>query len=192
MSKSLGTGVDPMELWEKYGADGTRFGLTIKSGHRQQIKFSEEDYTAGRNFTTKIWNATRFIDMNLNKKVKLLNWEEVQKLDLSEGQKKTLELFSATAKNIENHINAYRFDLALTEIYEFFWHHFCDLTIEENKEQMKAGNQITLQFLTFILANSLILTHPFMPFVTEAAWKELSQKIDGDQKPLIIQNWPQF
>lgn len=192
MSKSLGTGVDPMELWEKYGADATRFGLAIKSGLRQQVKFSEEDYIAGRNFTTKIWNATRFIHMNLNEKIKLLTAKEIKELKLDKAQLKTLELLFATAKNVKQNINAYRFDLALTQIYEFFWHHFCDVAIEENKDKMKAGDTTTLQFLTFVLYNSLLLLHPFMPFVTEAAASELSSKIDGEIKPLIIASWPKL
>jgi valyl-tRNA synthetase len=192
MSKSLGTGIDPMDLWKKYGADATRFGLTIKSGFRQQVKFSEEDYVAGRNFTTKIWNATRFIHMNLNEKTKLLDVSGIKKLKLDKEQLTTLTLLSATAQNVEKHIENYRFDSALTEIYEFFWHHFCDICIEENKEKMKAGDKTTLQFLTFVLVNSLILLHPFMPFVTEAAFGELKEKIDGDLEPLIVQDWPKL
>ncbi|MDD3773706.1 MAG: valine--tRNA ligase [Patescibacteria group bacterium] len=192
MSKSLGTGVDPMDLWEKYGADATRFGLALKSGLRQQVKFSEEDYVAGRNFVTKIWNATRFIDMNLNGKVKLLSVGEIKKLKLDKDQKETLSLLFATANNVKNNINTYRFDLAINELYEFFWHHFCDKTIEENKGKMKTGDIITLQFLTFVLTNSLKMLHPFMPFVTEAAFKELTIKIDGETQPLIISSWPKF
>lgn len=192
MSKSLGTGVDPMDLWEKYGADATRFGLALKSGLRQQVKFSEEDYIAGRNFVTKIWNATRFIYMNLNDKIKLLSVDEIKKLKLDKFQKETLSLLSATADKVKNNINTYRFDLAINESYEFFWHHFCDKTIEKNKEKIKNQDLTTLKFLTFILINSLKILHPFMPFVTEAAFRELGTKIKGEQKPLIVQNWPKI
>ncbi|MCD6194689.1 valine--tRNA ligase [bacterium] len=192
MSKSLGTGINPLELWEKFGADGVRFGLAIKAGWRQEIRFKEEDYTAGRNFATKIWNATRFIILNLQKS-KVLSYKEIKQLKLSPSQKQALKEFKTTLKSVEKNIESFRFDLALKSAYTFFWHYFCDKVIEENKEAFKNKNKTTSLFLVFLLVNSLKMLHPFMPFVTEAAFLALKKKtyIKPDNE-LIVQPWPQI
>ncbi|MCD6421781.1 valine--tRNA ligase [bacterium] len=191
MSKSLGTGVDPLDLWEKYGADGVRFGLAIKAGYRQEIRFKEEDYVAGRNFATKIWNASRFLYLNLPHKIKEPTLGDLR--NLSENQKKTLKLLLATAETIERELEKFRFDLALKAIYEFFWHHFCDKTIEEHKERLRKKDQEAIKFLVFVLLQSLKLLHPFMPFVTEGAFEKLRGKISLIYPvPLIVQPWPEI
>jgi len=199
MSKSLGTGVDPLDLWQKYGADGVRFGLAAKAGFRQEIRFKEEDYIAGRNFSTKIWNATRFIYLNLpaspvggDEKTDLPSLEELQKQNLTESQKKTLKYLSETIEEVANNIEKFRFDLAQKSAYEFFWHHFCDKTIEEEKNALKNKDKITQKFLLFVLIASLKMLHPFAPFVTEASFQELSKKINLGKTLLITQPWPKI
>ncbi len=192
MSKSLGTGIDPLDLWEKYGADGVRFGLAIKAGWRQEVRFKEEDYVAGRNFATKIWNATRFVVLNLKKQEKLLSWQEVRRLKLSSDQKEALDKFRQTLKTVETNIENFRFDLALKSAFQFFWHYFCDKVLEQNKEKLRQGDKNTLSFLVFLLVNSLKMLHPFVPFVTEASFKLLREKIEIEpNRELIVQSWPQ-
>jgi len=193
MSKSLGTGVDPIKLWEEYGADGVRFGLALKASFRQEIRFKEEDCLFGRNFATKIWNASRFIFLNLDQKIEMPSLEEIKKINLNKSQKRTLKLLAQASKKIEKSIKEFKFDLASKEAFKFFWHHFCDKSIEQNKPLLKNKDKISQKFLVFVLVESLKLLHPFMPFVTEACFGKLSQKIKlKDNKPLALQSWPQF
>jgi len=190
MAKSLGTGIDPLELWKEYSADAVRFGLAIKAGYRQENRFKNEDYIAGRNFVTKIWNASRFVNLNLEAKTKLLSLKEIEKLKLNSKQKNTLNLLKQTIKKVEKNIERFRFDLALKTIYQFFWHHFCDQCIEENKQALKNKDEITKKFLLFVLIQCLKILHPFMPFVTEASFQAISKKIVLDKNvPLIAQPW---
>ena len=193
MSKSLGTGVDPLKLWEKYGADGVRFGLAIKAGWRQEVRFKEEDYVAGRNFATKVWNATRFLVLNLEAKTKLASFKEIKRLRLDDKQNKALKEFQKTLAKVEKNIEKFRFDLALKAAYQFFWHYFCDRVIEENKQKLKQGDKTTQIFLAYLLVNSLKMLHPFIPFVTEASFKMLRQKLEiKPDRELIVQRWPEL
>ncbi|MCX6811251.1 MAG: valine--tRNA ligase [Candidatus Berkelbacteria bacterium] len=199
MSKSLGTGIDPLDLVEKYGADATRFGLVAKTGHNQEIRYSESSIVAGRNFSNKMLNATRFVLMNIEKnKIKSLKIDNKIFLDKKiiklKANKKTIDLFAKTKTEIEKRILDFRFNLATKAIYEFFWHQFCDKCIEANKDVLYQGDELdrkkTLEFLITIIANSLKLTHPFMPFVTEHLWTELNKALEIKEKPLIVSHWP--
>lgn len=199
MSKSLGTGIDPLDLIDKYGADATRFGLIIKAGHNQEIRYSESSIVAGRNFSNKMLNATRFILMNIKRsKIKSLKIDDNSLSDKKilklKVNKKTAALFIQTKTKVEKHILDFRFNLALDSIYEFFWHQFCDKCIEANKDILNHGSETdmkkTLAFLTTIILNSLKLVHPFMPFVTEHLWIELNKALGTKANPLIISHWP--
>jgi valyl-tRNA synthetase len=199
MSKSLGTGVDPLDLIDKYGADATRFGLISKTGHNQEIKYSESSIVAGRNFSNKMQNATRFVLMNIaknkirNLKIddKIFSDKRIIKLEIN---KKTIDLFEKTKNDVEKQIINFRFDLAANSIYEFFWHQFCDKCLEANKDTLYQGSdqekKKTLEFLIVIIANSLKIAHPLMPFVTEHLWGELNKALKVKAKPLIITSWP--
>ena len=199
MSKSLGTGVDPLDLIKKYGADATRFGLIAKAGHNQEIRYSESSIVAGRNFSNKMLNATRFILMNIEKN-KIDGFEidndilSDKKLLKIEANKKTVELLKKTKSEIEKHILDFRFNLAADSIYEFFWHQFCDKCLEQNKDNLYQGNdqdkKRTVEFLTAIIFDSLKLIHPFMPFVSEHLWGELNKALKIKANPLIITPWP--
>ena len=173
MSKSLGTGIDPMLLIEKYGADATRFGLIYQMMGDQDIHFNEDHIMAGKKFCNKIWNATRFI-LSFDVKVK----EKQTRTD-----KQILKDFEKVKKSVNKNMEQYKFGHALHEIYEFFWHSFCDIYIEETK---KTNSEESKEILNKILNDSLILLHPFMPFITEEIWSKFLEK---NKNLLIVEKW---
>jgi len=179
MSKSLGTGIDPMVLVEKYGADATRFGLIYQTMGGQDIHWAEEHVMAGKKFCNKIWNATRFV-LEQNKKSEIRN----QKSETI-PKAKILKKFKNLKKSVDKNIEQYKFGHALREIYDFFWHKFCDKYIEETK---KTNSEENKKALIKILSESLILLHPFMPFITEEIWAILPNK----KNLLIIEKWPKI
>ncbi len=169
MSKSLGTGVDPMDLINKYGADATRFGLIWQAMGGQDIKWSEEHVVAGKKFCNKIWNATRFVLQNKN-----LKTNKNTPID-----KKILAQLTKTQKQVDKLIEKYDFGKALHILYDFFWHDFCDIYLEESKKNPHP------EVLARVLKESLKLLHPFMPFITEHIWS----KLPGVKNLLIIEEW---
>ena len=179
MSKSLGTGIDPMVLIEKYGADAVRFGLTFKIADNQDLYFNEDDMMAGRKFCNKIWNASRFVmqevgeEMDL-KKVKAKTAED----------KKIMKALNNAIKVADKNIAEFHFAKALQKIYHFFWHDFCDVYIEKSKGKM---DENTRSVLMQVLTQSLKILHPFIPFVTEEIYGLLKLK---DKKALIVESWP--
>jgi len=186
MSKSLGTGIDPLELIENYGADATRFGLLWQTGsNRQDIRFGEEDIIMGQKFVTKIWNASRFI-LSQSEKHGILSFD-LSQVDQNEFiVKKIKKIIISVNKSIDQ----YRFDQAVQEIYHFFWHDFCDQYLEEAKNSINNGgeNLKTFTSLAYILVTSLKLLHPFIPFVTEEIYQKLP--LVDKKEFLIIENWP--
>ena len=170
MSKSLGTGVDPMDLINKYGADATRFGLIWQAMGGQDIHWSEEHVVAGKKFCNKIWNAARFVLQNKNLKT---NQKTL-------ADKKILTQLNKTRKDVSRLIDKYDFGQALHILYKFFWHEYCDIYLEESK---KKPNPETL---AHVLKESLKLLHPFMPFITEKIWSEMT----NSKNLLIIKTWP--
>ena len=181
MSKSLGTGIDPLDLIEKYGADATRFGLIYQMMGNQDMKFDESHLLAGKKFANKLWNATRFVILQSNNPEDYP--QEIQSSYLiNEHDKKIIESLESVKINIGKHIDCFEFGQALHLLYDFFWHEFCDIYIEESKKQLNspvAGH---------VLVTSLKLLHPFMPFITEEIWGELPIK---SKQLLIVEKWPQ-
>lgn len=193
MSKSLGTGIDPLDLIEEFGADATRFSLAWNSGYNQEIRYSQEDVVAGKKFSNKIWNAVRFLLMNADEKYQLPT--NLAELEPKESyNKKVKQELEKVVKNTNKYLAKYRFDLAIKEIYHFFWHTFCDKCLEENKEaifsQDKEKKQQAIQFLGGVAAINLKLLHPFMPHLTEKLWQELNKAFGKKNKDLIISDWP--
>ncbi|MDO8507043.1 MAG: valine--tRNA ligase [bacterium] len=191
MSKSLGTGVDPLELIEKYGTDATRFGLLWQIGQGQDIKFSEDAILNGKRFANKVWNATRFTLMNLEdyKDVSRETFEKEIKPSLTKNDKEILKKLNQTIETTNNYLGKYDFQHAIEVIYDFFWHDFCDNCIEDTKVRIRENDKSKLaaQYtLDVVLKNSLKLLHPIMPFVTESIWENLDEK-----EPLIISKWPE-
>ncbi len=190
MSKSLGTGIDPMELIEKYGADATRFGLAWQISDAQDVRFGEEDILAGKKFCNKIWNASRFVLQNVNLKFKIKNLK-LKIEDLTPADRKILEELEKLKKETAKHIEKYELGKALHLLYEFFWHKYADIYIETAKKQLadEKSKNSTQKTLLKVHADLLKMLHPFLPFVTEEIWTVFG-KLNGSKKLLIIENWP--
>lgn len=190
MSKSLGTGVDPIELVDKYGADATRFGLLWQMAQGQDMRFGEDAILNGQRFANKMWNASRFALMNLEdyEKPTPKDFRTDIEPNLTKEDKIILEKLREAINKTNHYFEKYDFQHAVEQLYEFFWHDFCDKTIEDTKiriresDKTKKAAQYTLHT---VLCNSLKLLHPIMPFVTEEIWSNLKE-----DKPLIISNWP--
>ncbi len=192
MSKSLGTGVDPMDLISQYGADAVRFGLIWQARGNQDIHWNETAVIAGKKFANKIWNASRFVKQNANSKFKMQNLKlQFKNKKLTGADKKILNQFAAIKKIAEKDIENYRFGQALHKIYNFFWHDFCDVYIEKSKAQIAdhKSQKSTQTILFYVLFESLKLLHPFMPFVTEEIYQNLAMEQVKNKKMLITEKW---
>jgi len=176
MSKSLGTGIDPLVLIDKYGADAVRFGLIYQMMGGQDIKFDESHLLAGKKFANKIWNIARFVVSNPP--------NDGQNSNLSKEDKEIYEKLEQVIESVAENMNSYNFGQALHIIYDFVWHEYADKYIEYSKmrDSEERGNA-----LSSILASALKLLHPFMPFITEEIWSMMPGK---NKKMLIIEKWP--
>jgi len=210
MSKSLGTGIDPLNLIEKYGADATRFGIAYQLMGGQDIKFVEDNIVMGKKFCNKIWNASRFVLLQIgNSKSGILNPKQIQSSkfkaqNLTLADKKILKALGKTIKSVNENLEGFKFGKAAHKLYDFFWHDFCDLYLEKAKIQKDKKN--TQKILLYVLLNSLKLLHPFIPFITEEIYQKLpihplkSVKGGGggakqfnrakEKKYLMVEEWP--
>ncbi len=190
MSKSLGTGIDPLDLIDKYGADATRFGLAWILTGAQDVRFNEDTIVMGKKFCNKIWNATRFILMQIsNENIKVLNKVQISKLKLTKSDKVILKSLNKTTKSVNNNLEKFEFGKATRSLYDFFWHDFCDKYIESSKKQLKTDKQEnTEKVLIYTLVNTLKLLHPFIPFITEEIYQNLP--IKEKNKSIMIETWP--
>jgi valyl-tRNA synthetase len=198
MSKSLGTGVDPLDLMEHYGADGMRFGLMLQTTGSQDIKFAEEKLASSRNFANKIWNASRFVLMNLGEdyvpgppKAETVadRWILSRLASLAEAVDLGLDVDAARAAGAD----AFQFGEVARALYEFFWNEFCDWYIELAKGRLAAGGAVALtaqRNLVFVLDRALRLLHPMMPFITEEIWRRLPLSAEDSAASLMIAAWP--
>ena len=178
MSKSLGTGVDPIDLIKKYGADATRFGIAYQIMGGQDIKFVEDNIIMGGKFCNKVWNASRFVLLQIpNYKFQIPN-----KLQIPNS--KILNSLNRTVKSVNKDLENFRFGKAAHTLYDFFWHDFCDKYIEEFKKQ-KTKNQ---KLLLYVLLSSLKLLHPFIPFITEEIYQKLP--IKNKKMSIMVESWP--
>ena len=177
MSKSRGNAIDPLPMAEKYGADALRMALIMGNAPGTDSSLSENKIKGMRNFANKLWNASRFV---LSAKQSYQSKKQVSK---NKDDQWILTELNKTNKKVTNLINRYRFDLAAEEVYQFFWHTFCDKYIEISKKRRDEAQPTLL----YVLENSLKLLHPFMPFITEEIWQKLPRK---DKSPLIIAPWP--
>ncbi|MFH0937352.1 MAG: valine--tRNA ligase [Candidatus Daviesbacteria bacterium] len=181
MSKSLGTGVDPLDLMAKYGTDATRFGLIYLNTGVQDIRFSEDALIAARNFTNKIWNAARFI----------LTFEVKKETKQNKEDKEILEKLKEVVKSVNSDLDHYRFGQAAHTLYDFFWHDFCDKYLESTKPRRPEAQET----LEYVLKTSLKLLHPFMPFITEELWQKLPHEgkpvLSKAEGSIMISPWPE-
>ena len=174
MSKSLGTGIDPVGLIEKYGTDALRFGLAYQNTGIQDMKFGEDTILMGKKFANKIWNIARYILMKIGD----------SELEPKSTNNEMVKNLSGVAKNISENMNEYKFGEAAHLLYDFIWHDLADKYLEETKDK---DDQETKDTLLYVLVNCLKLLHPFMPFVTEEIYSKLPV---SNKKLLIVESWP--
>jgi len=192
MSKSLGTGVDPLELISKYGADATRFSLLYQCASDQDIRFAEERTEMARNFCNKIWNASRFVLMNLGEE--FAPGEDVPRLVGESGsvaERWILSRYARALATVDGALTSFEMAEAARTLYSFFWSEFCDWFVEMCKPALRSGGdegERARQGLRFVLEGALRALHPFLPFTTEEIW----QQIPGTDGALIEAKWPEW
>ena len=185
MSKSLGNGVDPLEVIDEYGADALRFSLVMGVSPGNDTRYSKDRVESARNFANKIWNASRFVLMNVTERKPI----DTAKLDAAD--KWILTRLQDAITNISEHMEDGEFGLAATKIYDFAWSEFCDWYIELSKARLLGedgeGKDTARAVLLYVLENLLKLLHPFMPFLTEQVYKYLPET----EGFLMLQKWPE-
>jgi valyl-tRNA synthetase len=185
MSKSLGNGLDPLEVAEKFGTDAGRIALVIGTAPGTDSKVDDNKIRGYKNFANKVWNITRFVLTSCE------GFDLENKPAILEKDEKILTELKEVTKDITADIDAYRFYLAAEKIYHYIWHTFADIIIEESKPALNGSDEEakkSIQCVLYeILKTSLKLLHPFMPFVTEEIWDSLPHK---DKKMLLIETWP--
>jgi valyl-tRNA synthetase len=208
MSKSSGKSIDPLDVIAKYGADALRMALVVGSTPGQDMALGEGKIKGYRNFTNKIWNASRFVSLRVTDgdlqsgemgEYRLQNTEYSGKL-LTDADKKILASHESIKSKVKSHIDKFQFSMAGELLYEYFWHEFCDCYIEESKEQLGQLEQLeirdlsvsqnTKKILIKVLSETLIMLHPYIPFVTEAVWQELRGFSPDLSESIIIASWP--
>ena len=188
MSKSLGNGIDPLEIIDKYGADALRFTLATGNSPGNDMRFSDEKVEASRNFANKIWNAGRFILMNLDENEPAPYIPE----NLALEDKWILSKFNSLTKDVTESLDKFELGLAVQKLYDFIWDVFCDWYIEIAKIRLNGDNEENKKtvkaVLVYVMSNTLKLLHPFMPFITEEIW----QALPHDGESIMISDWCKF
>ncbi|MCI9274725.1 MAG: valine--tRNA ligase [Clostridia bacterium] len=187
MSKSLGNGIDPIDIIKDYGADSLRFSLVQNMTLGNDVKYSAEKAGSAKNFANKIWNAAKFVIANTDK-------EEVanfKKEDLSIEDKWLLNKLDKLVLDVTNHIEKYEVGIAATKIYDFIWSEYCDWYIEMSKPRLYNEGSTTKNACVYVLNYALVtflkLLHPFMPFITEKIYQEL----DNEKISIMLESWPE-
>ncbi|GBD95135.1 valine--tRNA ligase [bacterium BMS3Abin05] len=197
MSKSLGNGIDPLEMVERYSADAIRFSLIMLTSEGQDINLSESKFEMGRNFSNKIWNAFRFVGMNRDENPIDPDFDLRSHWNRNFVELSDRWIVSRTQKAVETitkALEAYKFNEALSAFYNFFWHDFCDWYLElikprlYQKENLEAKKWV-LNLAIRILKTSMKLLHPVMPFITEEIWQQI--RTDGDAESIVVAPWPE-
>lgn len=188
MSKSLGNGIDPLEVIKEYGADALRFTLVTGNSPGNDLRFSDEKVAASRNFANKIWNAARFILMNLE-------GHDVpnalpEKLELEDQW--IVSALNDVTKEITENLEKFELGIAVQKLYDFLWDSFCDWYIEIAKIRMQSGDeekaQSARQVLVWVMTRTLQLLHPFMPYITEEIW----QSLPHEGESIMVSPWPVY
>ena len=185
MSKSKGNGIDPLDLIDKFGTDATRFGLVLQVTGAQDMKFMEGKLESSRHFANKIWNAARFVEMNLEGYVP----GEPSADDPVDAW--ILSRLASVTASVDRELDALEFGDAARDLYEFLWNEYCDWYIEFSKSRLAAGGEaraVAQRNLAFVLDHALRLLHPMMPFITEEIWRQLPH--GGDAASIMIAEWP--
>ena len=205
MSKSLGNGIDPLEIIDKYGADALRFALATGNSPGNDMRFSDEKIEAARNFANKLWNAARFVLMNLT----IDKIEEPDKSKLAVEDKWILTKLEECVKSVNTNLDKYELGVALSSIYDFLWDYYCDWYIELTKTSITPkSNESSMSELTktsvssedkersltaqntlaYVLRETLKLLHPFMPFITE----EIYSSLPGEEGFIMVKDYPEY
>ena len=188
MSKSLGNGIDPLEVIDKYGADALRMTLITGNAPGNDMRFYWERVEASRNFANKVWNASRFIMMNMEK----APVHEVSLADLTMADKWILSKVNTLAKDVTENLDKFELGIALQKVYDFIWEEFCDWYIEMVKPRLWNDEDSTkaaaLWTLKTVLINALKLLHPYMPFITE----EIFCNLQDEEESIMISKWPEY
>ena len=185
MSKSLGNGIDPLEIIDQYGADALRFTLATGNSPGNDMRFSTERVEASRNFCNKIWNASRFIQMNLT-----IDRDKPAELpaDLTIEDKWIISKYNTLIAEVTRNIDQYELGLAAAKLNDFIWDSFCDWYIEIAKTRLQSGDRKVQQVLCYVLSGAMQLLHPFMPFITETIWQALPHQ----GASVMVSAWPQY
>ncbi len=186
MSKSLGNGIDPLEEIEKYGADALRFTLATGNTPGNDMRYSAERVEASRNFANKLWNAARFVLMNLDENEPAPDIPE----NLALEDKWVLSKFNNVVKEVTENLDKFEIGLAVSKLYDFIWDVYCDWYIELTKVRLNSENAeqkaTAKAVLVYVLSNTLKLLHPFMPFITEEIW----QALPHEGESIMVSSWP--
>ena len=186
MSKSLGNGIDPLIEIEKYGADALRFTLATGNTPGNDMRYSTERVEASRNFANKLWNAARFVLMNLSDNEPTPYIPE----NLALEDKWVLSKFNNVVKEVTENLDKFEIGLAVSKLYDFIWDIYCDWYIELAKVRLNSGDEekakVARAVLVYVLSNTLKLLHPFMPFITEEIW----QALPHNGESIMISEWP--
>ena len=190
MSKSLGNGIDPLEVIDQYGCDALRLTLVTGNAPGNDMRFYHERVESSRNFANKVWNASRFIMMNMEENVVA----EPDASLLNEADKWILSRVNRLAKDVTENMDKFELGIAVQKVYDFIWDEFCDWYVETakyriyHKEEEKAAADCVLWVLKTVLKQALKLLHPFMPFITE----EIYSVLVPEEESLMMSEWPQF
>ncbi len=188
MSKSLGNGIDPLEIIDKYGADALRFALATGNSPGNDMRFSDEKIESARNFANKLWNASRFVRMNLT--IDEVTLPEADQLATED--KWILTKLNELTKTVTGALDGYEIGVALSALYDFTWDVFCDWYIELCKSRLSDknnGNNLVAQnVISYVLTETLKMLHPFMPFITE----EIYQSLPHSCESIMISDYPKY
>jgi len=190
MSKSLGNGIDPLEVVERFGADAMRFTIVNITPLGQNLLLSIDKFNVGARFANKIWNASRYILINIQDIIPQVPEEK----ELDTADRWIITMYQDTVRRMNQYLGKYRFNDASSLIYEFFWHEFCDWYIEISKVKLYSKDEKARSsaagILLYILEGCLRLLHPIMPFITEEIWQRLPCK--KDKKSIMISDYPDY
>jgi valyl-tRNA synthetase len=195
MSKSKGNVIDPLDVIQKYGADALRMALIVGASPGNDISVSEDKIKGYRNFTNKVWNIGRFIKFGFKSTKKHIPWYKNSLENLTSEDKQIIKKLNRLIKNQTKLLDNYKFSPAGKQLYKFIWHEFADNYIEYTKCRLDNQDVIALSVLRHIYINCLKLLHPFMPFVTEAVWKQFPswhKALGLHEKQIITSKWPSF
>ena len=189
MSKSLGNGVDPLEIIDEYGADALRMSLIVGSSPGNDMRFHIEKVEASRNFANKIWNATRFIMMNLEN----MGGKDLKARQMDLADRWIISRYNRLVGEVTENLDKYELGIAAQKVYDFIWNEYCDWYIELVKPRLYGTNEearsTALYTLVYVLSNTLKLLHPFMPFISEEIWQHLSA---SSEDSIMVSSWPRL